>query len=211
VLLADERRKQTDRSGTGHQHGVRLPEGTLPDRADLLPRFGDDCGGFEQHAQEAERAVDFHRVLRLDPPALGHEAVDLLDAALGVLAVAAHVPLPHRTVGAGDGVGAPDDAHHEIALLQSSCEPGVEHAAQRLVAENQAGLAGRGPAVLPLDDLGVGAADADRHRLDEHGTVANVGFRDLLQSGASGLCGSTVIAFIWLPPGFEQRVHRRSA
>ena len=77
VLLADEGREQADRPGAGHEHGPRLPERPLADGSDLLPRLGDDRRRLEQHAEEAERRIDLHRVLRLDPPALGHEAVDL--------------------------------------------------------------------------------------------------------------------------------------
>jgi len=54
VLLADERCKKSDRPGTGHEHGSRLPKGTLADGGDLLPRLGHDRRGLEQHAQEPE-------------------------------------------------------------------------------------------------------------------------------------------------------------
>ena len=53
VLPGDEGGKQADRSGAGHEHGPRLPEGTLADRGDLLPRLGDDRRGLEQHAEQA--------------------------------------------------------------------------------------------------------------------------------------------------------------
>ena len=50
VLLADERGKKADRPGPGHEHGPRLPKGTLADGGDLLPRLGHDRRGLEQHA-----------------------------------------------------------------------------------------------------------------------------------------------------------------
>jgi hypothetical protein len=94
---------------------LRLPERPLADERHLLPRLGHDRGGLEQHAEQPEPRVHLDCVLGLDPPALGHEAVDLLDAALGVLAVPAHVPLAHRAVRTGNRVRAADDAHYEIA------------------------------------------------------------------------------------------------
>jgi hypothetical protein len=54
VLLADEGRKKTDRSGAGNEHVLRHPEGTLADGEDLLPRFRDNGRGLEQYTQEAE-------------------------------------------------------------------------------------------------------------------------------------------------------------
>ena len=188
ALLSDQGRQKTDRPSAGDEHGPRLPEGALADRAHLLPRLGDDGRGLEQHAEQAERWVDLHRVLGLDPPALGHEPVDLLDAALGVLAVAAHVPLAHRAVGARHGVGPPDDADHEIALLERAVRARVHHAAQGLVPEHQARLAARRPPVLALHDLDVGPADADRDGFHEDRPVACVGLGDVLEACGSRAC-----------------------
>ncbi len=120
VLHSDERGEKANGAGAGHEHPARLPECAPADGDDLLPRLGDHRGRLEQHAENAQRRVDLHHVLRLDPPALGHESVDLLDATFRVLAVAAHVPLTHGTVRAGHGVGAPHDAHHQITLLQAA-------------------------------------------------------------------------------------------
>ena len=130
--------------------------------------------------EEAERRVDLREVARLDPPALGHEPVDLLDAALGVLPVAAHVPLADRAVGARHRVGAADDPDDQVAGLQAAVRPRVDDPAQRLVTEDQT-LAPRGrPAVRARGDLDVGAADADRDRLDQDRAGALVGFGDIL-------------------------------
>ena len=126
-------------------------------------------------------------VLRLDPPALGHVAVDLLDPALGVLAVAAHVPLADGAVGAGDRVRAADDPHHQVALLQGARRARVEDAAERLVAQHQARRARGRPAVLALDDLDVGPADPDGDRLDEDRALVDLGLRDLFAAGGSRL------------------------
>ena len=157
---------------------------------DLLPRLRHDGRGFQQHAEQAERRVDLHRVLGLDPPALRHEAVDLLDAALGVLAVAAHVPLANRAVRARHGVGAPDDADDQVAFAERAGRTRIDDAAERLVAEHQPRLARRRPAVLAFDDLDVGPAHADGDRLDEHGPVARVGLGNVLEAASCRVCAA---------------------
>jgi hypothetical protein len=149
---------------------------------DLLPRLRNDSGGLEQHTQDAERGIDLHGVLGLDPPPLGHEPVDLLDASLGVLAVAAHVPLTDRAVGAWHRVGSPDDADHQITLLERGVRARVHHPAQGLVPEHQARLALRSPAVLSFYDLDVGPAHADRDRLHQHRPATHVRLRDVFQT-----------------------------
>ena len=53
--------------------------------------------------------------------------VELLDPALGVLPVAAHVPLADGAVAAGHGVGPADDPDDEVAGLQAGDRPRVEH------------------------------------------------------------------------------------
>ena len=116
-----------------------------PTRATCSHALATTVVGSEQHAEEPERRVDPHRVLGLDPPALGHEAVDLLDAALGVLAVAAHVPLADGAVRARDGVGPAHDADDQVALLQAAARAGVDDPAERLVAEHQPVLARAAP------------------------------------------------------------------
>ena len=172
---------------------------------DLLPGLRDDGRGFQQHAEQAERRVDLHRVLGLDPPALRHEAVDLLDAALGVLAVAAHVPFADRAVRARHRVGTPDDADDQVALAERAGRTRVDDAAERLVAEHKPRLARRRPAVLAFDDLDVGPAHADCDRLDEHGPVARVGLWDVIEAGAPRVRGRTVMAFKKVNPFRECR------
>src|SRR6186713_1867180 len=161
-----------------------LPQGPLADRLDLFPGLRDNGRGFQQHAKQAKRRVDLHRVLGLDPPALRHEAVDFLDAALRILAVAAHVPFTNRAVRARHRVGPPDDADDQVALAERAGRARVDDAAERLVAEHQPRLARRCPAVLAFDDLDVGPADADCDRLDEYGPVARVGLWDVIEAGA---------------------------
>ena len=80
--------------------------------------------GSSSTAEEAERRIHLGEVARLDPPSLGHEPVDLLDAPLGVLPVAAHVPFPDRAVGARHRVGAANDPDDQVAGLQAAFGPG---------------------------------------------------------------------------------------
>ena len=115
----------------------------------MLPRLGDNRRRFEQHTEDPEGRVDLHGVLGFDPPTLGHEPVDLLDPALGVPAVPAHVPLPHRTIGAGHGVGAADDADHEITLLEGAGRTRIDDAAEGFVAEHEASRARGAQPYLP--------------------------------------------------------------
>ncbi len=104
------------------------------------------CHRLEQDAQDPQVTVDLDRVLRLDPPLVGHKAVDLLDPPLGVAAVRAHIPFAHRAVRARNGIRTPNDPHHEIAHLEPT-RTRVEYPAKRLVAEDQALPIGRRPSV----------------------------------------------------------------
>ena len=93
TLHAHHRRQQADRSGAGHQHGARRPHArAAPDALGMIPRLGDDAGRLEQDAESAQVGIDLDRELGLDAKVVGSKAVPVLDAALGVAAVAAHVP-----------------------------------------------------------------------------------------------------------------------
>jgi len=168
------------RAAAGDQGGAGLPERPGSHGRDLLPGLGHHGGWLEQHAQDAERGVDLGVVARLYPPALGHEPVDLLDAAFGVLPVAAHVPLADRAVGAGHRVRAPDDPDDQVAALQPAVRADVHHPTEGLVAQDQPVPAGGRPAVRPGGDLHVRAADAHRDRLHQDGPGALVRFGDVL-------------------------------
>jgi len=113
--------------------------------------------------------------------------VDLLDATLRVLPVPAHVPLADRAGGTGDRVRAADDADDEVALLERARRARVEDPAQRLVAEDEAVVPGRRPAVLPLGDLDVRPADADGDGFDEDRALADLRLGDLFEAGGAGL------------------------
>ena len=75
--------------------------------------------------------------LGLDPPALAGEAVALLDAALGVPAVAAHVPLADGAVEAGHRVGPPDDAGDQVARRRRCRSRRRGTRAERLVPQDE--------------------------------------------------------------------------
>ena len=127
--------------------------------------------------------------LGLDPPSLRHEAVELLDAPLGVLPVAAHVPLTHRAVAARHRVRAPDDAHDEVPGLQPGCRPRVEDPAQGLVSEHEPVAPRWGPTVVAGGNLDVGPADPDCHGLHEHRPGALLGLGHLLVAHRSRHAG----------------------
>src|SRR5262245_45346772 len=131
----------------------------------MVPGFRYDAHRLKQHGIETERGIDLHGELRRDAPALRAEAVQALDAVLGVEPVAAHVPLAGGAGRAGDRIGCAHDADNVIAL----CETIVcfQYAAERLVAEDQPLMAARRLAVIAFDDFAIRAAHAKRNRLDQ--------------------------------------------
>ena len=80
--------------------------------------------GSSSTPEHAEALVDPHRVLGLDPPPIGHEPVKLLDSALGVAAVGAHVPLADRAVRAWHRIRSAHDPDHVIADCETRSHPG---------------------------------------------------------------------------------------
>jgi hypothetical protein len=178
-LHSEQCREQADWTSTRHKHSPWFPKGAPAYRVDLLPRLCDDGRRFEQNAEKPERTVNFHCVFRLDSPTFRHESVNLFDAPLSVLAVAAHVPFTHRAVGARNGVGTANDADHQITLLESAGWVRVQNAAEGFVAKYEACLAGRWPSVFPLDNLDVGTANTDRDGFHEYRALANIRLWDL--------------------------------
>ena len=116
ALDSHQRRQQADRAGAGHEHalvGASRRACAMP--LDLLPGLGEDARRLGEHAERAELVGDRDREVLLDRHELGAVAVERLDAALRVLAVAAHVPLAPRAARARHRVGAPDDAGDQLA------------------------------------------------------------------------------------------------
>ena len=180
-LPAKQGAEQADRPRPGDEHGFRFPKGTPTHRKNMLPSLGDDGGRFHQHAQNPQGRVNLDGVFGFDPPAFGHESVDLFDAALGVLAVATHVPFAHGAVRAGNRIGAADDAHHQVAGSSVRWPARGPGRGPGFVTEHEARLARRRPAVLAVRNLDVSAANADGNSLHEHGAVLDVRFRDVFQ------------------------------
>ena len=151
----------------GDQRALGGEPGAAADPIDVIPGLGEDRRRFHQHADLIEARVELDRVVALDRPALGAVPVDLLDSALGIEAVAAHVELAVGAGSAGLWVWTPDDAHNEVALGEAASLRRLAHAAERLVTQHQSLAPGWRPAVLPGCDLAVGAADTQREPVDQ--------------------------------------------
>ena len=106
--------------------------------------------------------IDFDKEIGLDAEIFGTVAVALLDAAFGVAAVAAHVPLAGGAGRTRHGIGPAHNADNEIADLDAAFRRRLLHLAERLMADHQPLLAGRSPAIVSGHDFAVGAADPER-------------------------------------------------
>ena len=172
ALRAQQCGEQTDRPGAGDQKRLRLPCPRAPaDAFGMIPGLGDDAGRLDQHAGIAERTIDLDEEVGLDAEKIRTISVAFLDAALGVAAVAAHIPFADRAGGARHRIGPAHDADDAIAGAKSAVGRRLAHFTQRLVADHQPLLAGRRPAVGPRYDFTVGAADAQRQAAHQHGAV----------------------------------------
>jgi len=88
------------------------------------------------------------------------------------LGLCASVPFTHGAVGAGNGIGTPNNADHQITLFEPADWVSFQDAAERFVAKYEACFARRRPSVFPFDNLDVGTADPDRDR-------SNIRLRDV--------------------------------
>ena len=181
ALLADEGGKKTDRPRTGDEHGPRLPEGTLADRDDLLPRFRDHRRGFEQYAEEPEGGSTF-----IAYSGSMRQRSDMKPS-ICLMPRSVYWPLRHMShsptaqLGHGMGSGRRTMPTTRSPSLQPAARARIQHTAEGFVAQYEARLAGRRPAVLPLHDLDVGPADADGDGFDKYRALACVGLGDILQ------------------------------
>ena len=107
----------------------------------------------------------------LDAEELGAVAVALLDAAFGVEAVAAHVPLVDGARGTRNRIRPPYDADDMIAGVHAATGGRLLHAAEQFMADHQPALARRSPAIRAGDDLAVRAANTERERAHQHCAV----------------------------------------
>src|SRR5262249_45898087 len=148
-----------------HQELAGAPRArACADPLGVIPSLGDDARRLDQHAEGPERGVELDGEFGLDAKLLGAVTVALLDAALDVAAVAAHVPLADRAGRARHRIGSAHDADDQVAGLEAAVRRRLLHAPERLVSEHETLLAGRRRAVLSGDDLAIGAADAERER-----------------------------------------------
>jgi len=155
----------------------------------VVPGLGDDGGRLEQHAEDAESGIHRHQVLGVNAVALGGVTVPGLDPPFGVLAVGAHIPVPGRAGRARNGVRPAHDADDQVPGLEPGSRRRLGYLAQRLVADDETLFAGRRPPVITVDDLQIGAADADRLGLDQDPSVAQRGFLHLAQRDRALLPG----------------------
>jgi hypothetical protein len=160
--------KEPDRAGPRDEHARRPPHGAGGNPVDVLPGLGDDARRLDKDAREAERTIDWNGEAGIDPEELGAEPVQSLDPVLGVLAVAAHVPLARGAARAGHRVGMPHDAGDVLPRRQPAALRRFDDFSERLVSQDQPVGARRCGAVFPVHDLDVGAADAHGERAHEH-------------------------------------------
>ena len=172
ALRPHQRREKTDRAGAGDHQRVRLPGArAAADALGVIPRLRHHARRLGQHAGNAERRVDLDEKFRLDAKKLGAEAVALLDAALGVAAVAAHVPFAGGASGARHRIRPAYDADDDIASRHAAAGRRLLDPAEQFVADHQPRLARGRPAVMSGYDVAVRAADAKRQRPYQYGAV----------------------------------------
>src|SRR3546814_16167741 len=81
--------------------------------------------------------VDADRKCGLDPEVFGAVAVELLDAAFGVAAVRAHVPLARCAVAAGRRIGPADDPDRQVTGGEAGAGRRLLGLPDRLMPEEQ--------------------------------------------------------------------------
>src|SRR5262249_27592372 len=124
-----------------------------------------------------------------DAEAFGAVAVPLLDAALGVAAVATHVPLSGRAREARHGIRPAHDADDEIAGCEAATLGRGLDRAQRFVAENEALLTGRRKAVTTVGDFALGPTLPERPGAHQNRSIGFRWFGDLLEPRRVGGAG----------------------
>src|SRR5439155_10488636 len=172
ALDAEQGRQQPDGSCAGNEQDARTPSaGAMADALGLIPGFGENARWLEQNPEQPERRIDLDGELRLEPISLRAIAVALLDAALGVAAVAAHIPFADRACGTRNRIRTAYDADDEVAADEARPVRRLLDDAERLVAEHEPALAGRSPAVFSRYDFAVGTAYAERAGANPQGTL----------------------------------------
>jgi hypothetical protein len=149
ALHTHQRGEEPDRADAGDQYRKWLPGSRpLADALGVIPRLGDDACRLQQHARNIERSIDLDQKFRFDSEKFRAEAVALLDAALGVAAVAAHIPFADRAGGTRDRIGPPHDADDEVARFDAASGRRLLDLAERFMTDHQPLLAWRCPPVV---------------------------------------------------------------
>lgn len=194
ALHAEQRGQCPDRSGPRHQHPLRLEPRPAADPFHLFPRLGHDRRRLQQHPDALQAGIELDRVVRLHAPHLRAVAVDLLDAPLGVLAVAAHVELAARASAAGHRIGPANHTDDQINGREPATGRCLTHTAERLVSQHHPITARWRPTVGALDDFLVRTADPHRDTVHQNlsflggrlGKVAD--FQRVLDMRTDGQC-----------------------
>ena len=183
-----DRAKDADWSGAEDDGARRPPHHPFLDLPRLERRFLHDAQRLQQHGEGSERRWNLDHERRGLAVVLAHIAVRALDPALGVGTEQAHVAFARLAVGTvvrathgRDHQVAPREARHPI--------PHPFDQAERLVSDHQEVRAGRGLAIQPLIDLGVGAIDADLQHAHQRGASRDRRHRKLHLPGTTRLFG----------------------
>ena len=190
ALLSHQGGEQADRARAGDEQAAGFPyPGALADALGVVPRLGKNARRLQQHAQDIQSRIDLDHEFRLDAEAFGAVTVPLLDPALGVAAVAAHVPFAGGTSRARLRIGPADDPDDEVAGRDLAIRGRAFHRPQRLMAEDKAPLAGRRGAVGPHEDFTVGRANPERARAHQNRSVRERRFGHIVEPGGIGDSG----------------------
>jgi hypothetical protein len=131
----------------------------------------------------SEAGIDLDDEIGLDAKPLRAVAVTILDAALAVPAVAAHVPFARRASDTRDRIRPAHDAHHEIARLESALWRGCFDLTKRFMSEDEPRFAGRRRPVVTRGDLPIGRTYAERERAHQYAALRRSRLRDFFQAG----------------------------
>ena len=215
ALLSHQRRQKPDGPGPGDEQRPRLPRArAVADALGMVPGLGEDAGGLQQHAEDAQCRVELDREVRLDTEAFGAVAVPLLDTALGVAPVATHVPLSVRAREARHRIGPAYDADDEIAGCEAATLGRRLDHAQRFMTENEALLTGRSKAITALEDFAVGRTHPERQSAHQNRAIRLRWFGDLLEPrrvGGAGRNGDCAHPCPWIAFGSRRALSPRSA